>query len=123
MNTSSLDKSNENAREVAKTPWRVDLAKMKEQVVSVEYINPESLPHGTIAMVILKNGYALQGWSAPADPANFNAERGKEFAYEDALRKLWPLEAYVMRDFMTGKISMTDEQIESRWGENEPTLV
>lgn len=123
MNTPSLDKSNESAREVAKTPWRVDLEKMKQRVVSVEYINPTTLPHGTIALVMLDNGYALQGWSAPADPENFNAERGKEFAYEDAMRKLWPLEAYVMRDLMVGKISMNMDQISERWGQNEGTTV
>lgn len=116
LQTNSLDKSNENAREVAKTPWRVDLDKIKARVVSVEFLNPESLPHGTIAIVILDNGFALQGWSAPADPANFNAERGQEFAYEDALRKAWAFEAYVMRDLITGHVAMDSASIERRWG-------
>jgi len=116
--TPSLDKSNESARDVAKTPWRVDLESMKRRVASVEYINPESIPHGTIALVKLTNGYVLQGWSAPADPANFDAKRGREFAYEDALRKLWALEAYVMRDAMSGFIHL-DEAHSDRWAESE----
>jgi hypothetical protein len=118
-NTPSLDKSNQSARDVAKTPWRVDLESMKRRVASVEYINPESIPHGTIALVMLTNGYVLQGWSAPADPQNFDAERGKEFAYEDAMRKLWPLEAYVMRDFMSGFIGLADGSPEARWAESQ----
>ena len=112
--TPGLDETNERARKVAKTPWRVDLSMMKERVASVEYIHPESLPHGTIAIVLLDNGYALQGWSAPADPENFNEELGKQYAYEDALRKLWPLEAYVMRDYLTGTVAIRDGA-ESRW--------
>lgn len=115
MKTPSLDESNERSKAVQKTPWRVDLDKMKELVKSTEYINPESLPHMTIAVVVLENGYALMGMSAPADPANFNADLGKEYAYEDALRKLWPLEAYVMRDHMTGQVDMTPEAVAKRW--------
>lgn len=117
-NTPSLDKSDQNAASVAKTPWRVSLESMKRQVASVEYINPASIPHMTIAIVLLKNGYALQGMSAPADPANFNEERGKEFAYEDALRKMWPLEAYVMRDVLSERIELVgEEQAAERWGD------
>lgn len=103
-NTPTLDQSEKSAAEVAKTPWRVSLESMKDRVDTVEYLYPESIPHMTIAVVLLKNGYALQGMSAPADPANFNEEKGKEFAYEDAMRKLWALEAYVMREYITGNI-------------------
>lgn len=112
-NTPSLDKGEASAAEVAKTPWRVSLDKMKEQVDTVEYIYPETIPHMTIAVVVLKNGYALQGMSAPADPANFNEEKGKEFAYEDALRKLRPLEAYVMREYLSGGVEIHDPN--GRW--------
>lgn len=111
--TPSLDAENASAAEVAKTPWRVDLSVMKKQVESIEYIHPDSIPHMTIAVVLLKNGYALQGMSAPADPANFNLEKGREFAYEDALRKLWPLEAYVMREYLSKNIEIHDPQ--ERW--------
>lgn len=114
-NTPSLSTSDENAKSVAKTPWRVSLASMKRRVASVEYIYPKSIPHMTICIVVLDNGYALQGMSAPADPDNFNEERGKEFAYEDAMRKLWPLEAYVMRDMMKGCIEVYGA--ENRWSE------
>lgn len=114
-NTPSLDKSDQNAASVAKTPWRVSLESMKRRVASVEYIHPVLIPHMTIAIVLLDNGYALQGMSAPADPENFNEERGREFAYEDAMRKLWPLEAYVMRDVMTGAVSLSQGDAETRW--------
>lgn len=115
MDTPGLDETNNRSKAVQKTPWRVDLDAMKKRVASVEYINPKSIPHATIAIVILDNGYALQGWSAPADPANFNAELGQQYAYEDAMRKMWPLEAYVMRDHMTGAVTVHNED---RWAQN-----
>jgi hypothetical protein len=111
---SSLQASDDRAKSVQKTPWRVSLSAMKRRVASVEYIYPKSIPHMTVCIIILDNGYALQGMSAPADPENFNAEKGKEFAYEDAMRKMWPLEAYVMRDLLSGNIELNNPN--ERWG-------
>ena len=85
---------------------------MKKRVKEIEYLYPAALPHMTICVVILDNGYALQGMSAPADPDNFNEQLGKDYAYEDAMKKLWPLEAYVMRDVMTGAVELKNED---RW--------
>lgn len=110
---SALEATDERSKAVQKTPWRVSLEGMKKQIESIEYIYPTSIPHMTIAVVVLKNGYALQGMSAPADPANFNEQLGKDYAYEDAMKKLWPLEAYVMRDYLTDKVSIKDP--EERW--------
>lgn len=110
----ALEQTDERSKAVQKTPWRVSLDGMKKQVLSVEYIYPKSIPHMTIAIILLKNGYALQGMSAPADPANFNEALGQEYAYEDAMKKLWPLEAYVMRDVYSGASELTVSP-EERW--------
>lgn len=111
--TPGLDETEARAAAVSKTPWRVTLDSMKRLVDKVEYINPTSIPHATIAIVLLYNGYALQGWSAPADPENYNEELGKQYAYEDALRKMWPLEAYLMREVITGNAELFDGS--ERW--------
>lgn len=55
--TPGLEETNLRSKHVQKTPWRVDLAKMKERVSTVEYINPESIPHATVAIVILDNPF------------------------------------------------------------------
>lgn len=115
MDTPSLDASNESSKAVQKTPWRVDLDKMKQSVASVEYIHPETIPHMTIAIVLLHNGYALDGMSAPADAENFDEEKGKQYAYEAALRKMWPLEAYVMRDYLSGHTTGVHVSPDDRW--------
>lgn len=108
-----LRDTDNRSKAVQKTPWRVSLDMMKQRVVGVEYIHPTSILHMTIAVVMLDNGYALVGESAPADPANFNEKLGREYAYENALKKLWPLEAYVMRDFLTDKVRI--ENPHERW--------
>jgi hypothetical protein len=108
--TDALTATDDRSKAVQKTPWRVSLESMKRQVASVEYIYPKSIPHMTIAVVLLHNGYALQGMSAPADPENFNEKLGQDYAYEDALKKLWPLEAYVMRDAMSGKVQVEEDR-------------
>jgi len=85
---------------VQKTPNRVSLDSMLEKVADVEYLHPAQIPTMTIAVVLMKNGFAVVGKSAPADPLNFDADLGRKFAYEDAIRQLWPLEGYALRERM-----------------------
>lgn len=58
----------------------------------------EALGLLTVCIVVMKNGFTVIGKSAPASPENFNAELGKRFAYEDAIRQLWPLMGYALKD-------------------------
>ena len=46
----------------------------------------------------MRNGFVVIGKSAPAAPKNFDAEKGRTFAYEDAVRQLWPLMGFALRD-------------------------
>lgn len=52
----------------------------------------------TICMLVLRNGFTIIGKSAPASPANFDAELGRKLAYEDAVRQVWPLMGYELRE-------------------------
>lgn len=52
----------------------------------------------TICILIMRNGFTVIGKSAPASPENFDPEKGKRFAYEDAIKQLWPLEGYALRE-------------------------
>jgi hypothetical protein len=51
----------------------------------------------TICIVTLRNGFTVIGKSAPASPENFDAELGAKLAYEDAVRQIWPLMGYALR--------------------------
>lgn len=96
--TSTLQAGDALAASVQQTPNRVTLADLQAKVAKAEYIRPAAMPHLTICVLVLKNGYSLVGKSAPADPQNFDPEAGQRFAYDDALRQLWALEGYVLRE-------------------------
>lgn len=52
----------------------------------------------SICILVMRNGFVVIGKSAPASAANFNRDLGKKFAYEDAVRQLWPLMGFALRD-------------------------
>ncbi len=52
----------------------------------------------SLCVLVMKNGFTIVGKSACASPDNFNAELGKKLAYEDAIRQLWPLMGFALRD-------------------------
>jgi hypothetical protein len=58
----------------------------------------DSLRLLSLRVLVMKNGFIVVGKSAPASPENFNAELGQKLAYEDAVRQLWPLMGYALRD-------------------------
>ena len=99
--TPNLQNSDDASKAVQKTPNRVSLDSMKAKIEAVEYTHSELLPTLTICVILLQNGFSLVGKSAPADPENFDAALGRQFAYEDALRQMWPLEAYLLREQMS----------------------
>lgn len=94
----SLEVSDRAAAAAQKTPNRVTLDSMIEKIETEEFLNPASIPHLTICVLRLKNGFSLIGQSAPADAGNFDADLGRTFAREDAIRQMWPLEGYLLRE-------------------------
>lgn len=57
----------------------------------------------SICLLVMRNGFTIVGKSAPASPANFNAEFGQKLAYEDAIRQLWPLMGFSLRDRLSAE--------------------
>jgi hypothetical protein len=88
----------DEAAAVAKTPNRVTLDDMLSKIEREEYYRPIYSQHVTVAVITMRNGYVLVGKSAPADPANYDYELGRKFAKEDAIRQLWSLEGYALRE-------------------------
>jgi len=56
------------------------------------------LPDGrtTICQLELENGFTINGISSVLDGNDFNLLMGRQFAYQDAVRQIWPLEAYLL---------------------------
>ncbi|MBB5051110.1 hypothetical protein HNQ36_001064 [Afipia massiliensis] len=62
----------------------------------------QSLKCFSVCLLVMKNGFTVIGKSAPASAENFNAELGRKFAYEDAIREIWPLMGFSLRDRLAG---------------------
>lgn len=71
------------------------LRALSDEALSPEHLRP--LEHLTICVVVMRNGFVVVGKSAPASPENFNQDLGKRFSYEDAIRQLWPLLGFNLR--------------------------
>jgi hypothetical protein len=52
----------------------------------------------TVCCITLKNGFNVIGHSAPASPANFDVEIGRNIAFNHAREQIWALEGYLLRD-------------------------
>ena len=51
----------------------------------------------TVCCLKLKNGFNSIGESACVSPANFDAEIGRKIARDNAKKKIWALEGYLLR--------------------------
>ena len=51
----------------------------------------------TVCCLTLRNGFKVTGESACASPANYNQTLGERIAREDATRKIWALEGYLLK--------------------------
>jgi len=106
---SSLQVTDAQSAAVATHP-RVSLADIEGKIATVNYLNAfdaveaagapahSSLAVLTLCLIVMANGFTVIGKSAPASPENFNADLGRQFAREDAIRQIWPLEGYALRE-------------------------
>lgn len=105
----SLKETEAECAAVAVAP-RVSLADIQAAIAGEYYFTgseavaalkmPASSPLDVLSIyvLVLKNGFTVIGKSAPASPENFDRELGMKLAYEDAIRQLWPLMGFALRD-------------------------
>lgn len=79
---------------------------IKAKIKSETYL---VLPDGrtTLCMLTLENGYTIKGLSACVDAANFDLDLGRKYAYEYAIRQIWPLEGYLLAQRLYENPSVT----------------
>lgn len=70
---------------------------------------PLSMDLLTICVLVLRNGFTVVGTSACASRENFDAEIGRRIARQDAVRQIWPLLGYALRDRLS-KAAQWDEK-------------
>ncbi len=52
----------------------------------------------TFCVLVLRNGFTVDGKSTCASPENFDAEIGRKIARQNAVAKIWPLLGFRLRD-------------------------
>lgn len=89
---------------------KVTLEGIKAKIKGETYL---VLPDGrtTLCTLTLENGYTIQGLSACVDAAEFNLDLGRKYAFEDAVRQIWPLEGYLLAEEMHNN-SLVRKQVE-----------
>jgi|KBSSwiStaDraftv2_1062776.scaffolds.fasta_scaffold186152_3 hypothetical protein len=106
MLTESLKATEELGAAGAKYP-RVKLSDIEAAIERVYYItagealgvaDDPALGVLTLCFVQMHNGFVFVGKAAPASPENFDREKGRTFAYEDAVRQIWPHMGFALRD-------------------------
>jgi hypothetical protein len=105
----SLNETEAECAAVATAP-RVSLAEMEEAIAARydfragEAFSALGMPvmRGSdvlsICILVMKNGFMVIGHSAPASAENFNRDLGRKLAYENAIRQLWPLMGFALRE-------------------------
>jgi Phage protein (N4 Gp49/phage Sf6 gene 66) family len=70
--------------------------------VTLEGIKAKILPDGrtTLCILDLENGYTIKGLSACVDPAEFDLNLGRKYAFDDAFKQIWALEGYLLAEKM-----------------------
>ncbi len=116
MESKSLETTEAECAE-GRTAPRVSLSDIKTKIISEYYYNagdlarsfkhPEhaSLDVLTICLVVLDNGFTIIGKSAPASADNFDEALGQKLAYEDAVRQIWPLMGFALREHLQRQVA------------------
>ena len=72
-------------------------AATSEIMTAQQAIDSKHLETTTLCFLVLKSGFTVVGKSACADPSEFDQVKGEKFAREDAIRQIWALEGYLLK--------------------------
>lgn len=64
----------------------------------VTAFNERAAARLTICLIVVANGFTVIGKSDPPSVDNCNPDLGRQSAYYDAIRQLWPLMGYALLD-------------------------
>lgn len=110
----SIEVTDKEAAAVAKAP-RVSLAMIESSIAFECTMTADKVLKGTpgenddafkiltVCLMRMRNGFTVIGKSAPASPENYNEDLGAKFAREDAIRQVWPMMGYALREQLNTK--------------------
>lgn len=95
--------SKESIKAKIKSVYYLNAGSALAMMDKIDEADKANLSLVTICIIILENGFKVEGVSACVDPANYNEQKGRECAYENAFNKIWEVEGYLLRQAMWEK--------------------
>ena len=89
--------TNESIKAKIKSTYYLNAGAALAMMDKIDEADKANLSLVTICIIILENGFKVEGVSACVDPANYDEKIGRECAYENAFEKIWQLEGYMLR--------------------------
>ncbi|HHS83700.1 MAG TPA: hypothetical protein ENK38_02085 [Gammaproteobacteria bacterium] len=74
---------------------RLTKTRLEGKIRSYRFVYVDLL---TICVIELHNGFTVNGESACVSPGNYDRGIGEKIAYDNAFRKLWLLEGYLLQE-------------------------
>lgn len=87
---------------------------IESHIYGVEYIDGRPQPGETLTICKIRmiNDFVVTGTSACLNPDNYDREKGREIAYDNAFDQLWALEGYHMAAERLNQAVMDDAQLD-----------
>ncbi len=82
---------------LSELPEKITAEMIEDAISQEEYFQSGLL---TICALTLKNGFKVTGTSACANPSIYNESKGREYARIEAVKEIWPLEGYLLKQQM-----------------------
>lgn len=93
-------------RIAARPAEKVTMDRILGLIRAEEYLRAKCAETLTICVLVLANGFSVIGESACASPENYDEAIGQELAKKDAIRKIWALEGYSLRDRLAAGVAL-----------------
>lgn len=100
-------------------------ARVTKDSITARIADTHYYQYGTlvVCIIIMQNNFKVTGQDAPADERNFVRAIGERYAYEDAFKKLWQLEGYLLCEFLhRSETPETEEQAAERYERERRTF-
>ena len=109
MDTPELSTEQADAAIAAKTAPKITKESIIARIAGASYLQHNTT---TICLIVMENGFEVDGKAGVASPENFDAEIGKRIAYDDAFRKIWAFEGYLLKErlYQQAKADIEDKR-------------
>ena len=98
---------------------KVTIQQISDKIKSESYLVLQD-GRTTLCTLTLENGYTVHGTSSCIDPAEFDLNQGRFHAFNNAMNQIWPLEGYLLAQFIYEQTKIVKEEEKPQPEEKSP---